>query len=328
MKAAIMAQDLKVDYVVRKKAAGLFRPREKQIVHALNGVSFCIEKGSLVGYIGPNGAGKSTTVKVLGGILTPTSGTCQVLGRIPYKERTEHVGHIGVVFGQRTQLWWDLPVQDSFELLRDIYKVPLKEYHNNLDELVDAMQVEDLLGTPVRQLSLGQRMRCELVASLLHNPEVLFLDEPTIGLDAPSKLRVRQFILRQNEKRGTTVILTTHDMDDVETVCQRVLLIGHGRLLMDGSVSALRREAGTQRIMEAELEKEFAIPQQWPEGMEFAGQEGKTIKCRFDSAELSAEQALGFIGQNWGLRDVRILPPSIEEAVARLYERLQLEEGV
>ena len=217
----------------------------------------------MVGYIGPNGAGKSSTIKILSGILTPDDGTCIINGRIPWKERKEHVKDIGVVFGQRTQLWWDVPIIDSYELLRDIYDIPQKSYHETLSELTELLSLEEILRTPARQLSLGQRMRCEIAASLLHNPKILFLDEPTIGLDAVSKLAVRDFIRRQNTRHNTTVLLTTHDMQDIEALADRVLLIGKGRLLLDGTLDDLKshrpsKDAALDEIIAA-LYRDFEI---------------------------------------------------------------------
>ena len=223
-------------YRIVKREAGFraacrsFFHKEYEIVHALDEISFSIGDGEMVGYIGPNGAGKSSTIKVLSGILTPDSGECVINGRIPWKNRMAHVREIGVVFGQRSQLWWDVPVADSFELLKDIYRIPPSTYQNNLEELVELLNLSELLKTPVRQLSLGQRMRCEIAASLLHDPAILFLDEPTIGLDAVSKLAVREFILARNRTHGTTVILTTHDMQDIEALTNRIILIGKGKI--------------------------------------------------------------------------------------------------
>ncbi len=221
-------------YKIAKRNAGfgeavkaLFH-RDYEIIHALNDVSFTIRDGEMVGYIGPNGAGKSSTIKILSGILTPDCGTVLVDGRIPYKNRIKHVKEIGVVFGQRSQLWWDVPVIDSFELLKDIYSIPDPRYQQSLEELTELLNLAELLRSPARQLSLGQRMRCEIAASLLHRPRILFLDEPTIGLDAVSKLAVRDFILNQNKTHGTTVILTTHDMQDIEALASRIILIGKG----------------------------------------------------------------------------------------------------
>ncbi len=233
-------------YRVAKRNAGmieackaLFR-RKVEIIHALSDVSFTIGDGEMVGYIGPNGAGKSSTIKILSGILTPESGSCLVDGRIPWKSRKEHVRQIGVVFGQRSQLWWDVPVIDSFELLKDIYSISPAVYRHNMEELTELLHLQELLRMPTRQLSLGQRMRCEIAASLLHSPKILFLDEPTIGLDAVSKLAVREFILRLNQTHKTTVILTTHDMQDIEALTKRIILIGRGRVLMDGTLEDMR----------------------------------------------------------------------------------------
>ena len=242
----ITMENICKSYKVSKRDAGfgqalksLFH-KEYEHIEALKNVSFTIGDGEMVGYIGPNGAGKSSTIKILSGILTPDHGTCLVDGRTPWKDRIEHVRHIGVVFGQRSQLWWDVPVIDSFELLKDIYSISKEQYDNNLKELIHLLKLKELLKTPTRQLSLGQRMRCEIAASLLHNPKILFLDEPTIGLDAVSKLAVREFILRLNEAHKTTVILTTHDMQDIEALTKRILLIGKGEILLDGSLSDIK----------------------------------------------------------------------------------------
>lgn len=246
-------------YKVAKRNAG-FKEACKSLFHknyeyvqALSQVSFTIEKGEMVGYIGPNGAGKSSTIKILSGILTPDSGECIVDGTIPWKNRIKHVKNIGVIFGQRSQLWWDVPVIDSFELIKDIYGIPDEVYHSNLEELIQLLDLSELIKTPTRQLSLGQRMRCEIVASLLHNPKVLFLDEPTIGLDAVSKLAVREFILHLNETHKTTVILTTHDMQDIEALTKRVILIGKGSVLLDGSLSDIQSKHKTIEETVAQL---------------------------------------------------------------------------
>ena len=223
-----------------KQAIKALGRRETHEIRALDDLSFTIGDGEIVGYIGPNGAGKSSTIKVLSGILVPDSGECIVNGRVPWKQRKQHVAEIGVVFGQRSQLWWDVPVTDSFELLKDIYRVDDKVYRRNVDELTELLDLGELLRTPTRQLSLGQRMRCEIAAALLHDPKVLFLDEPTIGLDAVSKLAVRSFIQQRNREHGTTVLLTTHDMQDIEALATRILLIGHGKLLLDGSFEDVR----------------------------------------------------------------------------------------
>ena len=236
----------------------LFR-REYEEIHALNDISFSIGEGEMVGYIGPNGAGQSSTIKVLSGVLTPDGGECRVDGRVPWKQRVKHVAQIGVVFGQRSQLWWDVPVIDSFELLKDIYKIPDALYRKNVGDLTELLDLSQLLRTPTRQLSLGQRMRCEIAASLLHSPKILFLDEPTIGLDAVSKLAVRDFVKRLNKEHKTTVILTTHDMQDIEALASRVILIGKGKILLDGTLDDIRR--GGEQIDEtiAHLYKKYDI---------------------------------------------------------------------
>lgn len=248
----IFVDHLCKSFVVRKKREKGALLREKETVHALKDVSFEIEKGELVGYIGPNGAGKSTTVKILSGILVPDSGMVRVGGRTPWENRKEHVSHIGVVFGQRTQLWWDVPLLDSYSLLKDIYRVPEEKYRKRLDELTEALQLGDLLRTPLRLLSLGQRMRAELCGSLLHSPELLFLDEPTIGLDAVSKLSLRDFLLWENKERGTTILLTTHDMEDIAALCSRVMVIGHGSKLYDGGLQEMITKYDEKRTMQVE----------------------------------------------------------------------------
>ncbi len=221
--------------------------KEYETIRALDRVSFAVEEGEIVGYLGPNGAGKSSTIKVMSGILTPDSGRCLINGRVPWKDRVNHVAEIGVVFGQRSQLWWDVPVADSFQLLRDIYRVPEQDFRQNLNRLAELLDLGTILQTPARQLSLGQRMRCEIAASLLHNPKILFLDEPTIGLDAVSKMAVRSFIREINRERGVTVILTTHDMQDIEALASRILLIGKGHILLDGGLDTLTKRYGAQK---------------------------------------------------------------------------------
>ncbi len=258
----ITFQDICKSYRISKRESGLgsavksFFKRDYTLIEAIKGISFSISEGEMVGYIGPNGAGKSTTIKILSGILMPDSGTCVVNGQVPWKDRKEYVKQIGVVFGQRSQLWWDIPVMDSFELLQAIYAIPAAAYRSKLDELTELLHLEELLKTPTRQLSLGQRMRCELAASLLHDPKLLFLDEPTIGLDAVSKIAVRDFIKKLNEDHKTTVILTTHDMQDIEAITNRVILIGRGQKLMDGTLNDLRAEAASMEAGAADGEGE------------------------------------------------------------------------
>ncbi len=265
-------------YRIAKRNAGfteackaLFH-REYEEIHALRNVSFTINDGEMVGYIGPNGAGKSSTIKILSGILIPDSGYVTVDGRILWNSgtkvpltkqercsRIEHVSRIGVVFGQRSQLWWDVPVIDSFELLKDIYSISEPVYRENLEELTELLNLGELLRTPTRQLSLGQRMRCEIAASLLHSPKILFLDEPTIGLDAVSKLAVREFVKKRNQEHGTTVILTTHDMQDIEALASRIILIGKGQILMDGGLEDIKRGGESMDETLAELYRAYEI---------------------------------------------------------------------
>ena len=265
-------------YRIAKRGAGfteackaLFH-REYEKIQALRDVSFTINDGEMVGYIGPNGAGKSSTIKILSGILTPDSGYVTVDDRLLWNcgtkkpltkkercSRIDHVSRIGVVFGQRSQLWWDVPVIDSFELLKDIFSISEPIYRRNLEELTELLNLGELLRTPTRQLSLGQRMRCEIAASLLHNPGILFLDEPTIGLDAVSKLAVRDFIKKRNRDHGTTVILTTHDMQDIEALASRIILIGKGQILMDGGLEDIRRGGESMDETLAELYRAYEI---------------------------------------------------------------------
>ena len=264
----IEVEHLTKTYRVSRRDGGLLQAiralgrRDTETVRALDDISFTIPDGQIVGYIGPNGAGKSTTIKILSGILRPDGGACRVDGRVPWQERKRHVAGIGVVFGQRSQLWWDVPVIDSYELLKDIYRVDGGLYRRNLEELTARLDLGPLLRTPARQLSLGQRMRCEVAAALLHGPRLLFLDEPTIGLDAVSKLALRDFIRQVNRERGVTVLLTTHDMQDVEALADRVLLIGRGRLLMDGGFDDVRAAlpgSGSLDEMAAALYRKYGI---------------------------------------------------------------------
>lgn len=303
--------------------AGLVR-REHRELRALDGVSFAIEPGELVGYVGPNGAGKSTTVKVLSGILVPDGGRCQVLGHVPWRDRRRYVGRIGVVFGQRTQLSWDLPVMESFELLRAIYRVPRERYRAALDELVALLGLAALLDVPARQLSLGQRMRCDLAAALLHAPPLLFLDEPTIGLDAPGKLAVRDFVAHLNRERGVTVILTTHDMDDIESLCRRVLVIGGGRILHDGALDALRARVSPERRLIVDLEDDGAELHDGDEALHdeaarVVARYGHRVHVAFDPRRTPTARLIGRLAARHRVRDLFVENPPIEEVIARLY---------
>ena len=319
----IVVEDLRKTFRIAERRPGIWGAlrgiahRRYRTVSALDGVSFEIEHGELVGYIGPNGAGKSTTVKVISGILVPDSGRCEILGRVPWRERVAHVRDIGVVFGQRTQLWWDLPVVESFELLRAIYRVPSEDYAGTLDELVRLMDLAPLMDVPVRQLSLGQRMRCDLAAALLHRPSILFLDEPTIGLDAVSKLAFRDFIKRFNRERGLTVILTTHDMDDVEALCTRVMVIGEGLILYDGALEALRESIAPERRLIVDLaEPDTAVSD--PDAV-FMRREGRRVHLSFDPRRIPPADLIARIASRHPVRDLFVENPPIEETIARMY---------
>jgi len=297
---------------------GLWR-RSYRTVRALDGVSFTIEPGELVAYIGPNGAGKSTTVKVLSGILVPDSGEVSVLGSTPWRGRVEIVSRIGVVFGQRTQLWWDLPVVESFELLRDIYHVRQSEYAATRDRLIEQFDLSALLDTPVRQLSLGQRMRCDLAAALLHSPEILFLDEPTIGLDAISKLAVRDFIKQVNSDSQVTVILTTHNMDDIEALCRRVVVIDEGRVLIDGTLSGLRELVTTERRLIIDLARQNG--EVLDGDAEVVSREGNRVTLRYDPQRVQTAELIARITSRHDIRDLFVENPPIEEIIASIYRR-------
>ena len=323
----IVVEDLVKTFQIARRAPGLWGSvrglvkRHYREVRALDSVSFAISQGELVGYIGPNGAGKSTTVKILSGILVPDSGRVSVMGRTPWTDRIQHVRRIGVVFGQRTQLWWDLPVIESFDLLRDIYAVPDKEYRASRDELIEVLELKDLLDTSVRQLSLGQRMRCDLAAALLHKPELLFLDEPTIGLDAVSKLAVREFIGKLNRQRGTTVILTTHDMDDIEALCRRVLVIGDGHILFDGALSELRASVTPERWLTVDLAERAPVNGVSDPDARLIRQEGTRFCLAFDPRQVSAHELIARIARQNPVHDLFVENPPIEAIVAQIYAK-------
>ena len=304
---------------------GLFRGsiiRKTKEIRALDNISFKIDQGQLIGYIGPNGAGKSTSVKVMSGILTPESGECIIMGRTPWKERVAHVSQIGVVFGQRSQLWWDVPVNDSFDLLKDIYDIPPGKFKERLNKLVQTMDLGSLLKTPVRQLSLGQRMRCEVAASLLHSPKILFLDEPTIGLDAVSKLALREFLKNENKENGVTMILTTHDMDDIEALCEKVMVIGHGKLLFNGNLNDLKREFSPLRRINAVMESAVASIQiDQAERIEIAD---NSCTVWFDPLKIPAHKIVADIAKNLPLVDITIEEQNIDEMIASMYKEMDL----
>ena len=318
----IEVNNLRKTFTVRKKREKGKLFREKEIVEALKGISFVVEKGELVGYIGPNGAGKSTTVKILSGILTPESGEAAVGGRVPWKDRKEYVKHIGVVFGQRSQLWWDVPIVDSYSLLKDIYRIPEKEYKERLDELSEALQLEKLMRTPLRLLSLGQRMRAELCGSLLHRPELLFLDEPTIGLDAVSKLALRDFLKWENKEHGTTIMLTTHDMEDIAALCSRVMVLGHGRKLFDGKLPELLEKYDTVRTVAVRFCSED-ITLSLPDGASMEKKDGE-IKITYSPSDIPTADMLTLLQNAGNISEMTLESQNLDHMIAAMYKEMDL----
>ena len=297
--------------------------REHRLVKAVDGITFDIEPGELVGYLGPNGAGKSTTLKMLTGILAPSSGEVRVNNRVPWRERRAHVARIGAVFGQRNTLWWDLPVIESLDLLRHIYRIPADRYRQNLNTFRELLALDEFLRTPVRSLSLGQIMRANLAAALLHDPDILFLDEPTIGLDVVAKERIRQFIQRVNRQRGTTVILTTHDLSDVEKLCERVMIIDHGKLLFDGQLEELRQRFGGERELVVDFAEDY--DEVSVEGARTAERDGRRVTYRFSRGDTTASTLIGRLSARYRILDLSVREPEIEATVRRIYEERLLD---
>jgi ABC-2 type transport system ATP-binding protein len=312
----IEVEHLARTFVLRRRARGLARERSE--VRAVDDVSFTVDAGEMVGYIGPNGAGKSTTIKMLTGILVPTSGRIEVAGLDPSRRRTELARRIGVVFGQRSTLWWDLPLRDSFELLQKIYRVPPERHRRNLEEFVELLELGDLLETPVRQLSLGQRMRGDIAAALLHDPEIVYLDEPTIGLDVVSKGRLREFLRTLNAERGTTLLLTTHDLQDIEALCRRVIVIDHGTKVFDGDLDDLHRQGGSSRTLVVDLVDE-APPIEVP-GAVTRRVDGPRQWLSFP-ADASAAPVVAAVAASYDVADLSVQEPDIEDVIRDLYSR-------
>ena len=325
----ITVQNLQKHFKLNKQYRGAWGSvrtlfsREYEVVKAVDDISFEVARGELVGYLGPNGAGKSTTIKMLTGLLVPSGGELAVNGRLPWRDRQAYVARIGAVFGQRTTLWWDLPVIESLELLQHIYRVPNGRFRQNLADFETMLELKPFLNTPVRSLSLGQRMRADLCAALLHDPDLLFLDEPTIGLDVVAKERIRQFIRHVNRERGTTVLLTTHDLSDVQKLCDRVLIIDRGKLLYDGSLDALQTRFGGRRELVVDLAEPYSDVS--VVGATVVARENGRVTYQFAREEIGASELIGRLSQRFRIQDLAVREPDIEATVRRIYEERLLE---
>lgn len=319
----IEVEGVSKSFKVNKRRAGIpgmvanmFAPKY-EIKHAVDDISFSIEKGEMVGFIGPNGAGKSTTIKMLSGILCPESGTIKVNGYVPYKQRKEYVAGIGVVFGQKSQLQWDLPVIDSFELLRAIYRIPNDVYKKNLDRFVDMLDMGGFINQPVRQLSLGQRMRSDIVAALLHSPQIVFFDEPTIGVDIIGKETIRNFIKELNAQDEVTMLFTTHDMQDIEQTCKRIIIIDKGKIMYDGSLSEIRSKYGTTRKLIAEFNVESEVVP--IENVIIEKMPDRRTGFTFDNRVVDVNELMHKILEKYSVKDITVTEPEIESIIQRLY---------
>ena len=324
----IIVDDISKTFKVAKRNSGLksalksFIKREYSIVEAVKNVSFKIDEGEIVGYIGPNGAGKSTTIKMLSGILLPTAGSITVDGLNPFEDRKNYVSNIGVVFGQRSQLAWDIPAEDTFDLLKDIYKLDNEKYQNTKAELIKLLNIEEVIKKPVRSLSLGQRMRCEIAASLLHEPKILFLDEPTIGLDAASKKIVRDFILKINKERKVTVILTTHDMTDIETLAKRIILIGKGQILYDGSLKKLKSKYGSYKTITINTKEKITKPRL--KGIINTKKVEDGYNFIIDSNVITVSSFISYLSSKYSLDDIEINNEHIDNVILKLYQSYEI----
>ena len=326
---SIYVKDLCKSYKVVKRNSGIknavksFFKREYKIVNAVSDVTFTVKEGEIVGYIGPNGAGKSTTIKMLAGILRPDSGDILINGMNPVNDRKKYVREIGVVFGQKSQLWWDTTAEDSFELLKEIYKIPDEQYKKTKNELVELLNLHDVIKVPVRQLSLGQRMKCELVASLLHSPKILFLDEPTIGLDAISKVVVRDFIKKINKEKKVTVILTTHDMADIESLANRVIVIGNGKKLYDGDIFDIKKKYSNEKIVEIFYENmNGKIPN--IKNTEIISNDNNVIKIKIDTKKKTVSDITLEYSKICEIKDINVIEKSIDDIIYNLYEEFHI----
>lgn len=322
----IELENISKTYKVAKRNAGLknaaksYIKREYEEVKALDNISFKIDEGEMVGYIGPNGAGKSTTIKIMCGILTPDSGKCIINGLVPYKDRKDYVKDIGVVFGNRSALWWDVPVEDSFELLKEIYNIPNEEYEKQKNMLTQMLNIEQIIRTPTRQLSLGQRMRCEIAAAFLHNPKIVFLDEPTIGLDSTSKIAVREFIKKINKEKNTTIILTTHDTGDIEALTKRIILIGKGKLLLDGKLKDLTKKY-SKKIITVKYKGRIT---ELPLGMQVLEKNQEETKFVIDENVIKLTEAIVFLTNATEILDLDVSNTDIDDVVANLYKEYKI----
>ena len=320
----IEVKNISKEFKVNKRSAGIpgmianmFVPKF-EIKKAVNDLSFTIEKGEMVGFIGPNGAGKSSTIKMLSGILCPDKGSITVGGFIPYKQRKSYVGNIGVVFGQKSQLQWDLPVIDSFELLRAIYRIPEEKYKRNLDRFTEMLDMKSFINQPVRQLSLGQRMRSDIVASLLHSPEIVFFDEPTIGVDIIGKETIRSFIKELNEQDKVTMIFTTHDMQDIEQTCKRIIIIDKGSLMYDGSLQEIRSKYGTSRRLIAEFNEDTAVEP--IKNVIIEDMKDRKASFTFDNNVVDVNKLMHEILGKYSVHDVTVAEPEIESIIQKIYK--------
>ena len=324
----IIVDDISKTFKVAKRNSGLksalksFIKKEYSIVEAVKNVSFEIDEGEIVGYIGPNGAGKSTTIKMLSGILLPTAGSITVDGLNPFEDRKNYVSNIGVVFGQRSQLAWDIPAEDTFDLLKDIYKLDNEKYQNTKAELIKLLNIEEVIKKPVRSLSLGQRMRCEIAASLLHEPKILFLDEPTIGLDAASKKIVRDFILKINKERKVTVILTTHDMTDIETLAKRIILIGKGQILYDGSLNKLKSKYGSYKSITVNTKEKISKPRL--QGIINSKKIEDGYNFVIDSNIITVSSFINYLSKKYSIDDIEIDNEHIDDVILKLYQSYEI----
>ena len=298
---------------------------EYNTVRAVDGISFTVQAGELVGYLGPNGAGKSTTIKMLTGLLVPSGGALRVNGYVPWQERERYVARIGAVFGQRTTLWWDLPVIESLELLQFIYRIPPDRFRQNLQDFRTLLELDEFLNSPVRSLSLGQRMRADLCAAMLHDPVLLFLDEPTIGLDVVAKERMRHFIAHINQARGTTILLTTHDLADVEKLCNRVMIIDHGHLLYDGKLEHLQERFGGKRELVVDLAE--AYDDVSVAGADVVQRHDLRVTYQFARHEVTASELIGRLSARFRIRDLSVREPEIEATIRRIYEERLLDQA-